>query len=162
MRIYKIFIGLGAGVFSTLLISETVFADSRYRGRPGEVRQEYRELQKSRAGLQKDLFELRKDRAELHRDIRRGASPREIARAREEVRESAREVARSRRDFSRDRAELRRDLDRSGYGNSRYERYQDRGNHYGWWNNDNRWDRRRSSWWNNDRGGWYGWWNNNR
>ncbi|MEX0803613.1 MAG: hypothetical protein WD688_09910 [Candidatus Binatia bacterium] len=152
----KTFIGLGAGVFSLLLLGDAALADSRrsHRGASGEIRRDYREVRRSRAELHKDRAGLSRSRVELRRDIRRGASPREIARGRAEIRKDAREVARSRQEFRRDHSVLRRDLGQYRYHNYRYGHNDNRGNHYGWRNNDNnRWNRGRTGWWNNDRYG---------
>src|SRR5687767_13827522 len=104
---------LAAGLFSTLMISQTAFAE-HYSSRQGrarnEIRQDMREIGKSRAELRGDVRELQRDRGELRRDAWRGAPTEEIARGRAEVRESQREVNESRRELSRDRAELNRDM----------------------------------------------------
>ena len=138
---------VGAGLASTLMISQVAFADSpRGYGRArSEIRQDLREIHNSRSELRDDRRELQRDRSELRRDIWRGAPREEIARSRAEVWDSRREVNESRRELNRDRAELNRDMDRYGwYRGSDGDWRRD----YGW--NNNRWER--------DRGGWWGWW----
>lgn len=148
----KTLLWLGAGFFSTLLISDMALADSRRWHGSGraEVRESYREVQRSRAELRKDYGELRRDRAELRHDIRRGAPPHEIARGRAEIRRDLREIEQDRRELRRDEAELRRDLGRAGFDNHWYKRDRNHGS-YGWWNRDTRWDHGRSGWWSNGR-----------
>jgi hypothetical protein len=62
---------LGVGLFSTLMMSQTAFAQnySRGSGRAGnEIRHDMREIRKSRGELRDDVRELQRDRAELQRD----------------------------------------------------------------------------------------------
>lgn len=149
MQKLKSALWLGAGFLSALVLSDSAFADGgrSHRAGRGEIRESYREVQRSRAELRKDFDELRRDRAELRSDIRRGAPRHEIARGKAEIRRDWREIEQDRRDLRRDQAELRRDLYKYGYGNHSYRRdLNDR--NYGWWGNggDNRY-----SWWNHDR-----------
>jgi Skp family chaperone for outer membrane proteins len=145
---------LGAGLFSTLMISQSAFAEhySRGSGRArNEIRQDMREVQKSRTEFRDDVRELQRDRSELRRDRWRDAPASEIARDRAQVRESQREVNQSRQELRRDQAELNRDMDRYGWY-----RGSDGGwrRDYGWYDND-RWRRDR---WERDRDSWWRWW----
>jgi hypothetical protein len=163
MQKTKTLLCLAVGFFSALLLSDSVSADSgrSHRAGRGEIRQSYREVQRSRAELRKDFGELRRDRAELRSDIRRGAPRHEIAQGRAEIRRDLREIEHDRRELRRDQAELRRDLDKYGYDNHSYRGNRNHGN-YGWWNNNSRPDHRSSGWWRGGRDNRYSWWNNDR
>ncbi len=143
---------LSVGFFSALLLSDSAFADSGHSHRAGRgaIRESHSEVQRSRAELRKDFSELRRDRAELRSDIRRGAPRHEIARGKSEIRRDLREIERDRRELRRDQSELSHNLGRFGYDNHWYSRGRDQGN-YGWWNNRDRWDRRRNGWSNDHR-----------
>ena len=163
MQKIRTLVWLGFGFFSALLLSDLAFADNgrSYGAGRGAIRESHRDVQRSRAELRKDFAELRRDRAELRSDIRRGAPRHEIARGKSEVRRDLREIQRGRRELRRDRSELHRDLGRFGYDNHQYSRGRNPGN-YGWWDNRDRWDRRRNVWSNNHRDSRYSWWNNHR
>jgi len=102
------------------------------------------EIRRDRAELRGDIREYNRDREALQRAYRRGRSPAEIERLRNEVRQGRQEIFQDRREIRGDYGELRRDLDKYGYDNHRYgdgrPDYRETGR--GWWNNDNRWDRR--------------------
>ena len=147
MKRRNIIIGLGAGMFSVLALTNHASADSgrfdhpRYnRAAHREIRGDRRELFKDRAELRRDLRDLHRDKAELRRDIRRGASPEEIARGRAEVRQGLREVWQDRREIRQDHRELRRDFDRHGWNgfSNNYGRYGYAGSRNGSWDR-NRW-----------------------
>ncbi|HEX9274357.1 MAG TPA: hypothetical protein VGA01_19340, partial [Candidatus Binatia bacterium] len=75
----NIIIGLGAGMFSILALTNQASADTRRFDHPRynrpahqEIRGDRRELFKDRAELRRDTRELYRDKAELRRDLRRG------------------------------------------------------------------------------------------
>lgn len=157
----KTLIWLAIGFLSALMLSDSALADSGRSHREGRsaIRESHRDVQKNRAELRQDFAELRRDRAELRSDIRRGAPRHEIARGKSEIRRDVREIERDRRELRRDQSELRSNLRKSGYDNHWYRGGNQR--MYGTWNDRDRWDRRRSGWFNS-RDSRYSWWNNDR
>jgi hypothetical protein len=139
---------LTAAIISLIAWANPISAEAWSRPRERTARAEIRggvaEIRRDRAELRSDVREYYRDREALQRAYRRGRSPAQIERLRNEVRQGRREILRDRREIRGDYAELRRDLDKYGYNNHRYgygrPDYRETG--WGWWNNDNRWDRR--------------------
>jgi hypothetical protein len=88
----------------------------RWGARRQDMRENWRDVQRDRAALQRHLNQYYRDREALQRAHRRGASRAEIARLRARLAESARKVRDSRQDLRGNYGELRRDSDRFGYG----------------------------------------------
>jgi hypothetical protein len=121
------------------------YAPPRQSAARQQIRENWRDVQNTRAVLRRHLDQYYRDREALQRAHRRGASRGEIARLRARLAASARRVHARRQELRGDYAELRRDLDRFG--------------HDGWYDNRGRWNRNDPGW-----GGWgsSGWWNSPR
>lgn len=144
MATKKTVIWLSLAVFSGLILSEAAYADYRRGGARAELRGDRSEIHKQRLELRNDLGELRRDRMELRRDLRRGAPADEIARDRAEIRQDRREIFDDRTALRNAYRELHRDGQFWSGRPYSYGRYDNPGNHYGWWNH--RWGWQRSSW----------------
>ena len=138
---------LTAAIISVIALASPISAQARSRHRErvarAEIRGDVAEIRRDRAELRSDIREYNRDREALQRAYRRGRSPAQIERLRNEVRQGRQEIFQDRREIREDHAELRRDLDKYGYDNHRYGygRHDYRETGWGWWNNDNRWDR---------------------
>lgn len=161
MRKHTSIVFLTAATISLAALASPEPADARSRHRnptgQAEISGDATEIRKDRAELRRDIQEYNRDRDALRRASRRGSNPAEVERLRNEVRQGRQEIFQGRREIREDHAELRRDLDKYGYDNNRSGngRSDNRGSGWGWWNNDNQWDRGRDSnrygSWNRDR-----------